>query len=77
VKSTRDPAAIVPDDRLTEVATILATGFGRLAAARSRAATEAEPETAPGEPENDLAVLESVEPSCDHAVNSREKGKVA
>ena len=77
MKSPRDPAAMSPEDRLAEVASIVACGYGRLTAARSGTTPEPELGDSTGEPENGLAVLDGTEPSCDRAVNSREKGSAA
>jgi len=100
VNSGKAPAAMRPEDRLAEVAALLARGYSRSRAGGPECAEDCrrDPNSAVADdatwPEarlgaddvpgnrsrrerNRLAVLDDTEPSCDHAVNSREKGEVA
>lgn len=62
-----DPGAMPPEDRLTEIAAILARGYSRVLAARSAGSADLfSKDVIP------LALLDHVEPSCSHLVNVRE-----
>jgi hypothetical protein len=82
----QEPGAMTPEERLAEVAVLLARGFARCCAAAAESASGSAPpepmreavkevsaERAQGA-RNQLADSLEREPSCSHAVNGREKG---
>ncbi len=72
----KDPSALTPEERLAEVAAILARGWSRSHLRTTATAQEGDAETANGE-RNQLASLGYVEPLCSDVVNSRENEEVA